>query len=92
MNNPQRFHLIDGTFSPLEARQVLLSMVKSKIAHHSLEQFSHEERFGRDVAHSEKRLEKLRALDVAIRELLAMAVEEKQTLKIDAWIDITIVP
>ena len=92
MNNPQRFHLIDGTFTALEAGQVLLSMVKSKIDHHSLERFSDEERFGGDVAHSEKRLEKLRALDVAIRELLALAVEEKQTLKIDAWIDVTLVP
>jgi hypothetical protein len=92
MNNPQRFQLIDGTFTHVEAGQVLLSLVKSKIDHHSLEQFSNEERFGRDVAHSEKRLEKLRALDVAIRELLSLAIENKQTLKIDAWIDITLMP
>lgn len=92
MNNHQRFQLIEGTFTPSEAGQVLLSLVTSKIDYHSLEKCSNEERFGRDIAHSEKRLEKLRKLNTALKELLAVAADEKQNLKIDGWIEISFVP
>ena len=91
MKTNQRFQLIDGTFIPSEAGKVLLSLVKSKIDYHSLEQFSNEVRFGGDVANSEKRLEKLRNVEVALKELLALAGEEKQDLKIDAWIEVSFV-
>ena len=56
MKDKQHFQLIDGTFTPSEASRVLLSLVKSKMDCHSIEKFSNEVRFGRDLAHSEKRL------------------------------------
>ncbi len=89
MKAPQRFQLIDGTFTPAEAGEVLLSLVKSKIDHHSLEKYSNEERFGRDLAHSEKRLHELRKLNAALKELLALAADEKQNLRVDGWIEIS---
>ena len=92
MKDYQRFQLIDGIFTPSEAGQILLSLVASKIDYHSLEKSSNEERFGRDIAHSEKRLEKLRKLNTALKELLAVAAEEKQNLKIDGWIEMSFVP
>jgi hypothetical protein len=89
MTDPQRFQLIKGTFTPSEAAQVLLSLVKSKIDYHSLQKLSNEERFGGDVAHSEKRLQELKELQVALKEVFASAASEEQTLKIEGWIEIT---
>jgi hypothetical protein len=91
MKSQQQFQLIDGTFTPSEAGQILLSMVKSKIDYHSLERYSNEERFGRDTTQSEVRLEKLQKLNTSLKELLALADAEKQNLKIDGWIEISFV-
>jgi hypothetical protein len=89
MKDPQRFQLIKGTFTPAEAARVLLSLVKSKIDYHSLEKLSNEERFGRDVAHSEKRLQELKELQIELKEVFAAATSAEQTLKIKGWIEIT---
>ena len=86
----QRFKLIDGTFTPLDAKQVLLSMVKSKIDFHALQLLSNKERFGRDVDHSEKRLAKLKRLEAALKELLESAAQTNQKLRVDGWIEISI--
>jgi hypothetical protein len=91
MKDTQHFQLIDGTFTPAEASRVLLSLVKSKIDYHNLEKLSNEERFGRDLAHSEKRLRDLAQLNTVLKELCASAAEAKQNLKISGWIDITFV-
>jgi hypothetical protein len=88
MNDKQRFQLINGTFTPSEAAQVLLSLVKSKIDYHSLEKLSNEERFGRDLSHSETRLQRLRTLKTELEELFDSAAQAKQNLKIDGWIEI----
>jgi len=89
MKDKQRFQLINGTFTPSEAAQVLLSLVKSKIDYHSLQKLSNEERFGKDSSHSEKRLQDLQKLKTALKELFNSAAEAKETLKIDGWIEIS---
>ncbi len=89
MKDKQHFQLIDGIFTPAEAAQVLHSLVKSKIDHHSMEKFSNEERFGSDLSHSEKRLAELKNLDKALKEFFASVADSKQSLKINGWIEIT---
>lgn len=91
MNDKQVFQLIDGTFTPAEAAQVLHSLVKSKIDYHSMEKFSNEERFGSDLSHSEKRLRELTKLNAALKEFFASVADSKQHLKINGWIEITMV-
>ena len=88
--NKQHFQLIDGTFTPSEASRVLLSLVKSKMDHHRVEKFSNEERFGRDLAHSEKRLRELAELDRALKKLFG-SISPTQNLKIKGSIEITFV-
>lgn len=61
--NRQQFQPIDGTLTPEEATRILCSLVKSKIDYHSLEKASSEERFGKHVSHSERRLSDLKKLD-----------------------------
>ncbi len=89
MKDKQHFQLIDGIFTPAEASRVLGSLIKSKMDYHSMEKFSNEERFGRDLSHSEKRLHQLAKLNDALKELFASAADAKQNLKINGWIEIT---
>ena len=90
MQTKQQLRLIEGTFTPAEATQMLLSLVKSKIDFHTLEKASNKERFGSDGAQSEVRLVALRSLRHEITALCQSAAGE-QRLKIDGWIEITIV-
>ena len=91
MKDKQHFQLIDGTFTPSEAARVLLSLVKSKMDYHNMEKFSNEERFGRDLSHSEKRLHDLAKLNTNLKELFQSAAEANQHLKIKGWIEVTFV-
>ena len=89
MHDKQRFQLIDGTFSPSKAGQVLHSLVQSKIDYHSLQKLSDLERFGKDRSQSELRLEQLLKLRTDLKNLLDSAHETHQTLEIHCWIEIT---
>ncbi|MEI6536293.1 MAG: hypothetical protein WCN98_13180 [Verrucomicrobiaceae bacterium] len=89
MKDKQRFQLIDGTFTPSDAAQVLLSLVKSKISFHDIQLFSNKERYGRDVDHSEKRLAKLKQLEASLKDILESAARSNHTLKVDGWIEIS---
>lgn len=91
MHPTHRHQLVDGTFTPAEAAQVLLSLVKSKIDFHTLEKASNEERFGRDTAHSERRLEELRRLQETLRLACQDAAEAGQQLRVSGVIEITAV-
>ena len=90
MKDKRRFKLIDGTFTPSEAKRILLSLVKSKMDFHSMEKAGNEERFGRDLSHSERRLRELRDLKFALTELLDSAADAGKTFRIDGWIEITV--
>jgi len=92
MNPTQRYQLIDGTFSPAEATQILLSLVKSKIDFHHMEKLSNEERFGGEVAHSERRLAELRQLHDTLRTVCQSAADTGTRVQVNGWIEIALVP
>lgn len=92
MNTTQRYKLIDGTFTATEATQVLLSLVKSKIDYHNLEKLSNEERFGRDVSHSGRRLAELQQLHETLRAVCRSAASAGQRMRVNGWIEIELVP
>ena len=92
MNTTQRYKLLKGTFSPDEARQILLSLVKSKIDFHNMEKLSNEERFGRDVAHSERRLAALRELHETLRTVCQSAADTGRRVQLNGWIEIALLP
>ena len=64
--------LIDGSFSPDAARQVLMSLVNHKINFHQQNIWSHRERFGKDDPPAVKRVEEL----TRTREDIAHLIEE----------------
>ncbi len=90
MNAPHHFQLINGTFTPAEASQILLSLVKNKIDYHSREKFSDRERHGKDPALSAKRLQELTALQDSLNRFLASAAESGLALEINCRIEITV--
>lgn len=92
MDTKRTLKLIEGDFSASDATQVLLSLVKSKIDFHTLAKISNVERFGRDIANSERRLAELRQLEETIRSICQSALEAGERLQLNGWIEITVVP
>lgn len=84
-----QFQLIDGTFSPDQARQVLGAMVQSKIDYHTLEKHSEGERSG-ITHHSEERLQSLRALAAKLKDVFESAHASGAQLKVTGEIKITL--
>lgn len=92
MDSPQRFKLIDGTFAPAEATEILLNLVKNKIDYHRLRLARDEHRFGKDLAHSEKRIEQLKQMEAELKVVLSAAAEQGQPLELAGWVEIRAVP
>jgi hypothetical protein len=90
--NPNEKHvLIDGTFSAHDAKDILLSLINSKIKYHQLKNFSSEERFGKKDRHSEERIVQLSNTRQQLLELFERAETEKAQLKIHSLINIEFV-
>jgi hypothetical protein len=92
MDSPQRFKLIDGTFSPAEATEILLNLVKSKIDYHRLRLARDEHRFGKDLAHSERRIEQLKQLEAELKKALSCASAQGHQLEVSGWFEIRPAP
>jgi hypothetical protein len=91
MNTQHQFELIDGTFTPDQARQVLGAMVKSKIDFHSLLKHSENERSAQSGLSSEERLPALRELDQKLKALFESAKTDGKKLIVKGGFEITLV-
>jgi hypothetical protein len=87
----QQFKLIDGEFSPAQAKSILLELLQHKINFHAREQFSNQERFGKDLLNSAKRIEELKLEESKIREMLDAVQAQDVVLKIKSSIDVEII-
>ncbi len=88
MENIQQLTLIDGTFAPAEAGKVLSDLISRKINYHQLEMFSNEERFGKDISNSKKRIEALKITQTELRKIIEYAVEKQYQLQVNGFIEI----
>lgn len=88
-NQLYQFQLIDGTFTPNQARQILGAMVQSKISYRSLEKRSEGERSGM-TRNSEERLRSLRALAAELKDVFESASASGAKLKVTGEIKITL--
>ncbi len=59
MTDQFTFKLIDGDFSQEDAAEILRTVIRTKINHHKTQQFSQEERFGKDFLNSSFRIKEL---------------------------------
>ncbi|WP_367392707.1 hypothetical protein [Lewinella sp. LCG006] len=86
----QQLTLINSTYAPQQAREVLCSLLNDKIKFLNHQILSTFERFGSDTSHLERRLEEIKAeRDQLTRQLKALDNEE-YLLEIDCRINIKV--
>lgn len=90
MKKKETIELIKGTFTPGDAREILLEMLNSKINFHNRKNWSSRERFGKPDAHSEQRLAELRESRQKVEALFAEHFNEENSVTINSSIEITI--
>lgn len=87
-----QFKLVEGQYTPLEAKKILLGLINSKINFHQLENFSNEIRFSENSAHSKIRIELLTNASENITDLIADSIPNDMEFKIEGTIQISLVP
>jgi hypothetical protein len=87
----KNFKLIDGTFEPEEARNILFSLVNTKINFHSMEAFGIAIRSSGDTSYHDKRISELTKMNLDLKVLLEEARGAGLDVKITGDIAITVV-
>jgi hypothetical protein len=90
MKKTEIIELIKGTFTPDEAREILLQLLNSKINFHNRRNFSSRERFGKPDAYSEQRLEYLMESRKIVLALVSKSTDAEKLLTINSSIEINI--
>lgn len=68
MNN---FKLIDGVYTPGEAKEILTALLYDKINYYKVRAFSHEIRYSEVDIHAEKRIAELQQTKADLQKMLA---------------------
>ena len=89
MNTNEQVVLINGTFSDIEAKEILFNIIGTKIQFHSMKNFSAQERFGKDDAHSVKRIADLNHDFEKMKEIIDQAKANNLNLNIHSTIHIS---
>ncbi|HBI00370.1 MAG TPA: hypothetical protein PLL09_15890 [Flavobacterium sp.] len=82
------FDLINGTFQPAEAKNVLFTLIKDKINFHELEMFSAYERYGIELPNSKKRVAELKNALSQIEETIIEFEKSNSNIQIKGKIEI----
>lgn len=86
------FKLIDGTYTPEGAKEVLLALISSKIHFNQMAAFGLQERQNADVTHHYQRVAELREVKDAVLQLIGQAAAEGYELRIEGSFTINMVP
>ena len=88
MKNTEKLNLIDGVFSQSEAKEILMSLFKSKINFHNIKNWSSNERFGKDDEIAQERIPKLREEIEKLQLILSEAKTQNKNLIVSSEINI----
>ncbi|HCL06651.1 MAG TPA: hypothetical protein DHW64_12150 [Chitinophagaceae bacterium] len=88
MNTTEKVTLINGVFTPDEAKEVLLTLLNHKINFHRMRNFSSEERFGKPDPVSAKRLPALYESREQVLSILNDATTSGYKLEIESLVSI----
>lgn len=83
-----KFKLIEGEFTPSEAKEILLNLFGHKIEFHNLKSFANLEMSGKKDKHSESRVKQLNAMREDLIELLDESEKKNKKLTINSVIKI----
>lgn len=90
MKNTKVLKLIEGSFSPDEAREILMNVFSSKIQFNKMKNFSSEERFGKEDITAVKRIPELKKSMDIISKLIEEAKQNNETIQIISEVKITL--
>jgi hypothetical protein len=90
MNKIEKLTLIEGNFSFDEAKEILMSMYSSKINFHTMQNWSSQERFGKDDEIAQKRISVLRTEMKKLEEILLEAKTKNKKLRVNSEINISL--
>jgi hypothetical protein len=90
MKKTETIELVKETFTPDEAREILLELLNSKINFHNRKVWSSRERLGKLDADSEHRLKLLREARKKVETLISKTINEEKTITINSIIEINI--
>lgn len=91
MNKIEKLTLIEGDFSFEEAKEILMSMFSSKINFHNMQNWSSQERFGKEDEIAKKRIPALKNEMKKLEELLSEAKNKNKILMINSEINISLI-
>ena len=90
MNKIDKLTLIEGQFVFDEAKEILMSMFSSKINYHNIQNWSSQERFGKDDEIAQKRIPALRNEMKKLEEILLEAKAKNKKLVVTSQINISL--
>jgi hypothetical protein len=90
MNKVEKVSLIEGDFSDIEAREVLVNLYLTKIRFHEMKNFSSKERFGKEDKNSLDKIAELKTTLKKINEFITEVSLNKQRIIINATIALSV--
>lgn len=91
MNKNENLSLIEGEFTPEEAREILINIFSKKVNFHERRNFSSQERFGKDDPIALKRIPELKQSIEKITTLMSEASANDKQVVISSQINIQLV-
>lgn len=88
MNNIKENYLINGNFTPAEAREIIVDLYQTKIQFHELKNFSSVIQSGHKNEQSESRIASLRAGLQKVLQQIDLAENEGRTLIIQSTVEV----
>ena len=90
MNSNKKLQLIEGEFSFNEAKEILTSMFVSKINFHNIQNWSSQERYGKDNETAQKKIPLLKNEIEKLEEIILEAKANNKKLVINSEITISL--
>lgn len=85
-----QFKLIDNTYSPTAAKEVIASLIQDKIRFLNVQLLSNQERYGSDISFAAKRVEQLQTELERVLNTFDEAISEDSEVQITCPINVTI--
>ncbi len=87
----QTFELVRGVFTPVEAADVLFSLIGDKIKFHNLQMLSNHEGFGDNLSKSEQRIKELLVSKNDVKDMILEARDKGYKLTINSEVEVSFV-
>ena len=91
MKKNEKFVLIEGSFIPQEAKEILQTVYGDKIQFHQKKNFSSQERLGKEDVNSLERIPQLKNSLKAILEIIENAADKNRLINIHSEISISFI-